>query len=463
MRKKDILELKRRFKKDDCTFTKMCGCYVNGEKNIILNISETFLNIEEEEFFKYLEIAKKVLSGTIGNNLLELEFPLSQEEIGGMQYSLMELKKSKLKDPVLLEKFYQKIIDTYDYSGNFLILIFHDVYDILTKTTDNSKLDESEEVYEYLLCAICPVSLSKPALGYLKNDNRIGARVRDWVVENPNLGFVFPAFIDRSSDVNSIMYYTKNAKDPHPELMEEVLGCTSKKTATEQKEVFTTIIKNAMDSDSDCDDKKSDDFFVEIQENLSSMIDEHITVNDKDSEPIILTSDAVSNLLSESGLSQEISGKIEKCYEEEFGDTPPLADYLVDKKVLAANEQRKKEKRLQDKVQILEKRLEETIKETAIEDNVEASIGDNDGNDINDATENDIDSYVKNIMENDSENNMESNIEDNKKDVSSENYDIVLHVKPQKVSQIKSEIINGKKCLIIPVDDDEQTTVNGDL
>ena len=80
MRKKDILELKRRLKKDDCTFTKMCGCYVNGEKNILLKFNETFLNLEEDEFFKYLEIAKKSVSGRIGNNLLELEFPFNEEE-----------------------------------------------------------------------------------------------------------------------------------------------------------------------------------------------------------------------------------------------------------------------------------------------------------------------------------------------------------------------------------------------
>ena len=74
MTKKDILELKRRMKKEACTFTKLCGCYVDGNKNIILKINETFLNLKDEEFFKYLDIAKKALSGTIGNNLLELEF-----------------------------------------------------------------------------------------------------------------------------------------------------------------------------------------------------------------------------------------------------------------------------------------------------------------------------------------------------------------------------------------------------
>ncbi len=144
MRKKDILELKKRLKKDHCTFTKMCGCYVNGEKNIILNFRETFLNLDEDEYFKYLEIAKKVMSGTIGNNILELNFPLNDYLVNERQVSLMKLKNSQLKDDELLNDFYKLVIDNYDYTGNFLILLFHDAYDVITKTKDNLKVDESE-------------------------------------------------------------------------------------------------------------------------------------------------------------------------------------------------------------------------------------------------------------------------------------------------------------------------------
>ena len=436
MRKKDILELKRRLKKDDCTFTKMCGCYVNGEKNIILNFKETFLNLEEDEFFKYLEIAKKVLSGTIGNNLLELNFPLNEENTNEKQSFLMALKKSKLKDDNMLDSFYKSIIDSYDYTGNFLILIFHDAYDVITKTKDNLKLDESEEVYEYILCAICPVSLSKPGLGYLEDDNRIGVRVRDWVVEPPTNGFVFPAFIDRSSDVNSVMYYTKNAKDSHPELMEEVLGCSSKKTATEKKETFQNIITNAFGSD----EEKSESLFMEIQENLNSIIDENNNLNGKDSESVILTNDTIQDILAENGVSEEISTKIEKFYTKEFGNTPPIAEDLVDTKALKANEQKKKEKNLEKQVEILQNKLEHTNKK------------------LEEASKNKTDSEIN------SENTTETTSDDSIQDINPEdtsNYDIVLKVKPQKVSQIKSQIIDGQKYIVIPIDDNEQANVNG--
>lgn len=449
MKKKDIMELKRRLKKDECTFTRMCGCYVDSQKSIVLNLKETFLNLKDEEFFKYLEIAKKTLSGTTGNNLLELNFPPDEENIGGRQQSLMVLKESKLKDDALLDSFYKLIIDSYDYTGNFLILIFHDVYDVISKTTDNSKLDESEEVYEYLLCAICPVSLSKPGLGYLEDEYRIGARIRDWVVDAPDLGFVFPAFTDRSTDIHSIMYYTKNPKDTHPEFMGAGLGCDSKQTATEQKEAFHTIIRKAIDFD----DEKANHVFTEIQENLSNMVDENDDAYGKNREPIILTSDTIQHILVDAGISEEITAKIEKSYAEEFGDTLPVIENLIDTKTLAANAKIKKEKALEQKVQILEQKLEKSKQDVKLDSNPESDLESQ--KNIMLETEANLDTDSNLDIKASSNSKIESDV------LSSQDYDIVLQVKPEKVAQIKSQIIDGKRCIVIPMDDDEQANVNG--
>ncbi|WP_283700804.1 DUF4317 domain-containing protein [Clostridium perfringens] len=446
MRKKDILELKKRLKKDHCTFTKMCGCYVNGEKNIILNFRETFLNLDEDEYFKYLEIAKKVMSGTIGNNILELNFPLNDYLVNERQVSLMQLKNSQLKDDELLNDFYKLVIDNYDYTGNFLILLFHDAYDVITKTKDNLKVDESEEVYEYILCSVCPVSLSGPGLRYFEEENQIKARIRDWVVEAPANGFVFPAFIDRSSDVNSVMYYTKNAKDTHPELMENVLGCTSKQTATIQKQTFQSIIK-----DSFLDEEKAEKVFMEVQENLNNMIEEHNSMYEDtpDCEPIALTDKDVQNILIESGIPEDITSQIEKSYVESFGEDLPLAENLIDNKTLKANEQRKKEEHLEKQVAILKTRLEEVKKEAAM-DKEEDSITEND------------DLVSDETLESNSEEILESNLEESEDNTTiNSEYDIVLQVKPEKIPEIKSQIIDGQKCIVIPINDDEQTTVNG--
>lgn len=477
MRKKDILELKRRLKKDHCTFTKMCGCYVNGEKHVILKFRETFLNLDEDEYFKYLEIAKKVLSGTIGNNILELNFPANEDLINERQISLMQLKNSQLKDDTLLDNFYDSIIDNYDYTGNFLILIFHDAYDVITKTKDNAKIDESEEVYEYLLCAICPVSLSEPGLRYFEEDNKIKARIRDWVVEAPTNGFVFPAFIDRSSDVNSIMYYTKNTKDTHPELMENALGCYSKQTATIQKETFQSIIKDTFSTD----EKKAEKIFMEVQENLNNMLDEYNAIyDDTDAEPISLTKDDIQSLLIESGVPEELTTKIEKSYVDTFGDELPLVENLIDAKTLKANEQIKREKHLEKQVEILQTRLEQVKQESAVDnetplstENNEASLVNNiDNLEVNnDTTDLDKESINNNIsLEENSDTDSKEDLESNIKNVDDTdlddndttlNYDVILQVRPEKIPQIKSQIIDGQKCIVIPINEDEQTTVNG--
>lgn len=485
MRKKDILELKKRLKKDYCTFTKMCGCYVNGEKNVILKFRETFLNLDEDEFHKYMEIAKKVLSGTIGNNILELNFPVNEEYINESQIALMKLKNSKLKDDNLLDEFYNTIIDNYDYTGNILILLFHDAYDVITKTTDNAKLDESEEVYEYVLCAICPVSLSEPGLRYCEEDNRISARIRDWVVEVPTHGFVFPAFIDRSTDVNSIMYYTKNAKDPHPELMENALGCYSKQTATIQKETFQSIIKGSIGDD----EPKAEKIFMEVQENLNAMIEEfNATYEDVDCEPIILSKDDIQNLLIECGVPEEATAKIEKAYVECFEDDLPLAENLLDLKTLKASAQRKKEEHLQKQVEVLQNKLEQVKQEAAAErqpkaanDTVgeESPVSDS-TDDSTQSTEDNLKSELDETSEvaltnsstdnrdedenttlyEENEINLNELIEDSNDNKESQ-YDVILQVKPEKIPQIKSQIIDGQKCIVIPINDDEQTTVNG--
>ena len=447
MTKKDILELKRRFKKNECTFTKLCGCYVDGQKNIVVHIQETFLNLKDEEFYKYLEIAKKALSGTVGNNLLELEFPTAEENPGGRQQFLMGLKESKLKNTDLLDRFYQLIIDSYDYVGNYLILIFHDAYDVITRTNDNAKLDESEEVYEYLLCAICPVELTKPGLGYREDEHRIGARIRDWVVSAPENGFLFPAFSDRSSDIHSIVYYTKNAKDTHPEFMEAGLGCNTKKTATEQKETFQSIVKKALGGD----EEKSAQVFMEIQENLNDMVEDHKERSEKDTAPIVLTSKAIAEVIAESGISEEITAKIEEEYQEEFGDTPPVAEHLIDSKLLAVHEQEKEKKELVKQVATLKKKLVEQTGSAALETVLSDSPIDDSDSDIS-STE--ISTSTDTITGDDitTDTNTSSALSA---------YDVVLKVKPQKVTQITSQIINGKKCLVIPMEEDEHANVNG--
>lgn len=412
MNKKDIMELKRRFKKEACTFTRLCGCYVDGERNKITTFGETFLNLEEEEFYKYLEISKKVLSGTVGNNILNLEFPLEEEGVGGKQQFFMGLRQSALKNPELMEAFYDLVIENYSHAGNYLILVFHDAYDVMTKTSDQNKLDESEEVYEYLLCAICPVALSKPGLGYREDENRIGPRIRDWVVGAPDTGFVFPAFSDRSADIHSIMFYTKDAKAPHNEFVECGLGCNSKFTATEQKLTFQGMVKHVIGDE----DETSKALFLDIQENLHNLIP--VTEDEtQEPEPVLVTVQDISSVLSDSGVPEEMASVIEKNYADVFREDIPAATHLVDPKLLEVNSKRKERLELVEQVENLRQQLEETraVSIEADEDDVPVT----------------------------------------------KTYDVILRVKPEKVPQIHSQVINGQRCLVIPMEEDEHAAVNG--
>ncbi len=407
MNKKEVLEIKKRFTKNSCTFTRLCGCYIDGEKNKIVDISETFLNLEDEELYKYLDIAKKTLSGNIGNNLLELEFPLAEENVGGKQQFLMGLRESKLKNPDLLNTFYDLIIENYDFVGNYLILIFHDAYDVMTKTSDNNNLDESEEVYEYLLCAICPVALSKPGLGYRADENRIAARIQDWVVGAPETGFVFPAFTERSTDIHSVMFYTKDTKAPHTELVMGALGCDPKRTATEKKIAFNTLIEDSLGEAT----AENEILMIDIQQTLSEMVEEHEAIHMEDGTDFILDTNNIQTLMSESQVPEEKAQRIEASFKEEFAEEPLIGETLIDSKSLEANAQKKEKMELVKEVAVLRQQLDDKVNELK---------------EINDS------------------------------------YDVVLNVKPEKVNQITTDIINGQRCLIIPMEENEHATINGE-
>ena len=423
MNKKEVLELKRRFKKEAATFTRVCGCYVDGNHNKVCKFGNTFLNLEEDEFYKYLEIANKALSGTIGNNLLELKFPIEEEEVGGRQHILMALRASKLEDENLLDTFYDLVIDTYDHAGNYLIVLFHDAYDVMSRTSDNNNLDESEEVYEYLICAICPVDLSKPGLGFLEDEHRIGPRVRDWVVGAVDTAFLFPAFNDRSTDIHSTLFYTKNTKEPHSEFMANGLGCGIERTATEQKMAFHSIVRNVLGAE----DEHTDDVLFDLQQNLSDMIGEYAETHDDDEDVFLLDKEVVTKLLADSEISEEKAAKIEKSVDEAFGEKPPAAENVIDSKALVQNELRVEKMALEDQVGTLTVQLNE--KDEALAERTSQLI----------EKQEEIDNYI----------------------AETKTYDVVLRVKPEKASQIKSQVINGQKCLVIPMGEDEHATING--
>ena len=405
MNKKDVMELKKRFKKESCSIDRLAGCYVDANKNKAIKFNESFLNMDDEEFYKYLEIAKKTLTGTLGNNILELDFPLEEEATGGKQHFLYALRNDGLSSEELLDRLYDLIIDGYNYVGNYLILVFHDTYDIITKTSDNMKLDESEEVYEYLLVSICPVVLSKAGLGVREDENRIGARIRDWIVGVPDLGFLFPAFDNRSADIHKVDYFIRDAKDSHSEVISDVLGCAPRMTATEQRNTFSAIVKRAFPNDTE----NGEEALINIQESFNARINTGEELTESEINSIILTPETMDEILVENNIEGEKARVIKEVTLDEFMEELPPVSNLIDSKALAANEKEREKKELVKEVASLKNKVSELEEATS----------------------------------------------------SSESGDVSIFVYPERADEIHTEIIDDKKYILIPVDDNSSVKVNG--
>ena len=315
MIKQEINELKRLYTPSNCSITRICGCYVDGEKNKKTEFKEAFLSLPEEEIFKYFELLRKTLSGSLGKNLLNLDFPLASEQEGGTQAALLALRDSKLKDDALIEEFYDRVINTYEYVGNYLILLIHDAYDVPGKTTDGLTMDDaSDTVFEYIMCCICPVNLSKPGLSYDNINNEFHNRIRDWVVEMPETGFLFPSFNDRATDIHSTLFYSKNPEEAHSEFVENILGCTMPLSAGTQKEAFQALIEETLGDEVEYEVVKN------IHENLTEMIEEHKEIP----EPLTLDKHQVKSLFEKSGVKEEKLTDFDKLYDAAAGEDTSL-------------------------------------------------------------------------------------------------------------------------------------------
>ncbi len=310
MNKKEVAEIKKQFTPANCAITRICGCYVDHEKQKVTQWKNAFLSLSEEEEFKYYDMFKKTLGGTIGKSLIHMEFPLDQESEGGTQEFLLKLRNSKLQDDDLIEEFYNKVIDSLEYPENYYIVLMHAVYDVPGRGKDGFELeDSSDTVYEHILCSISPVKLSKPGLSYDPEGNNIRERMRDWVVEAPMKGFLFPAFTDRTSDIHSVLYFTKKANDLQELFIEEVLGSYIPLDAQAQKDNFNIILEDSLGEECDYEIVKN------VHENLNQILEE----NKENPDPVELARADVKRLLEHSGVEREQLENFDEHYDSTVG------------------------------------------------------------------------------------------------------------------------------------------------
>ncbi len=333
---KDVIELKRRIKPDECSFTRLRGCYVDSEKNKVTQVNERFLNLLDDEYYKYLDIARTVLSKKIDDCMLSMEFTDDEKNCGDTKYLLLHAVDSELKDVDIVDTLFDRIIERFQYPGKYLILLYSDIYDIPRVGKDGADQDESEDVYQYILCAVCPVSLTEPGLEYNSKSNRIAPRERDLVVQKPIAGFLYPSFEERTVETDKIMFYTASAENPPHDFMEHGLGCLPVETASEIRKKFEHIFFQVT---GDKDLKK--DLVIAVNNKLNIMANES-----KNSQQTLSRSE-LGDICRAAGISEAFTQEIVKEYDKEFSEEPKIA-HLLNSKAVKAAENKEKDKKIAD-------------------------------------------------------------------------------------------------------------------
>lgn len=329
MNKKEINEIKKNFS-DDCGFftvNHVVTAFVDAEKNIKCKTNQLYNTIPQDESELIMVNLKKVLSGTIGKNLMEYPFPKDAYLEGGAQPFFYEVLRSKFLDDEITDKFINNIVEKMEYVSTYTIFSAHCTYSVLSKNKNDDLNDEADSEYNFIITAICPVNLRIDGLVYNEENNSIAKKESsDRIVDLPSDGFLFPLFNDRTADINGALYYTKNAKKPNTSIVEELLGCEFVMTCQSEKETFHAILNNV------CGEELDYDMITTVNEKIQTFIDQ----NAHETEITTIDNNKLSSILWEAGVSQEKLDNLPKVYESQMGDKAMTAVNLVEKKTVLA-------------------------------------------------------------------------------------------------------------------------------
>ena len=312
MNAKEIGEIRRRVRRDRSNMTAIYGCYVNSQKEIISEFKQSTGMMPENEAEKYFGLMKRTLGGTIGKNLIDITFRTAQVVDSPEHKLLMDLRSCALKDDDKRLELYQKIISTVTFEENYLILIGCDSYDVPFKGRDGEVQEEaSDETFTYILCAVCPVKLTKPNLCYVAQEREFHDSGASYVASAPEMGFMFPAFDNRATNIYNALYYTKDVKSSQNALIEALFNTPVPKPAAEQKKSFEALLTTSLGEECSLDVVQT------VHDQLCQRIEMHKEA--KVAEPLMISKEDVKEVLSSCGVSQEHMAKFSVDYDEAFG------------------------------------------------------------------------------------------------------------------------------------------------
>ena len=319
MNQKEVREIKKRLNPEKDSISRIYGCYVNAAREIVTTLDMSVGLMEQEEAELYFKLLKKTLSGTLGKNLLDIAFSTAQVENSYQHRLLQGLRSSHLRDAGLRDALYQRIIESLDFGeDSYVILLASDSYDVPFKGSDDEIFEEgSGEVFDYILCCICPVKDAKSALRYIADEHNFRGASTGHVLGAPELGFLFPAFDDRAANIYNALYYSRGLVDIHEEFITGVFQTEKVPMSSgAQKLAFSDVLCESLGSDCSLDVVRA--VHGEIRDRLL------LHKESKNPEAPEICVEDVDDVLKANGISeQKVSGFHEAC-NREFGEQPVL-------------------------------------------------------------------------------------------------------------------------------------------
>lgn len=315
MTEKELREIKRRFRPERSNIAKIVGCFVNENKQIIYRISQPIEFSETAVSERLLTSMKKVLSGSLGTNINEISFSTKQVLESEEHKLLMTLREKRLSDTESLEAFYRKVIDSLSIEGNYVILLANDIYDVFEYGKDKEK-GESGEVFSYIICAVCPIKNMPEALSFKEAECEFRALSISGILGSPELGFMFPAFDDRKTNIYGALYYTRSLSENYPAFTESIFAAEPTMPPKAQKATFAGCLSDALGEECSYEVVRS------VHAQIGEMTEAH--KESKDPEPLTITKATVKEILENSGVAGEKIEKLDKIFDEEFGPNAVL-------------------------------------------------------------------------------------------------------------------------------------------
>ena len=309
MNQKEIAELRRRWRPEKSAVSRIYGCYVNSGREIVSDLDESLGRMPQEEAEKYLDLLRKAMSGTLGKNLIDIVFSTQQVMDSEEHRLLSTLRASELKDGEARQAFYKKVIDTLDMGDDSYLLLAHDAYDVPRRGRDGEvQADDSDEVFSYIVCCVCPVKTGKVQLWYFPGDNEFHCAAGQTVAA-PELGFLFPAFDNRAANIYNALFYSRKPGELHQEFIDAVFHTEPPMSAAEQREAFESALRDTLDCS------------LEVVQAVHEQLRERIEAykESKSPEPLEVTVQEVAQILQSCGVTEAQAAEFEKQCGERFG------------------------------------------------------------------------------------------------------------------------------------------------